>query len=372
MNRPSDVIVIGAGIIGCSIAYELACRGIRVRVFDGRAAGLGATQASAGVLAPFIEGARHATLRELGVRSLSLFDDFVARVTDDSGVPVHYSRTGTIEIALDEAALDRLRESAAVASAPGIRAVLLDASEARAAEPQLSADVVGGLLVEGHGFVQAGGLTDALTRACAAKRVEFICPCRVISIEHDSRGLRVTTGDTAAWSASTVILAAGSWSREIALLNGAGLPVKPVRGQLLHLSWPATPLGRVTWGPHCYLVPWSDGSLLVGATVEDVGFDERATTAGVRDLLEALCDLVPAGWQAGFESVRVGLRPATPDELPIIGWSQRTAGLLYATGHYRNGVLLAPLTAALVADLVATGRSDPALDVLTAARFGDY
>ena len=147
--------------------------------------------------------------------------------------------------------------------------------------------------------------------------------------------------------------------------------MKPVRGQLLHLAWPtAQPLRHVLWGTDCYIVPWLNGRVLVGATVEDAGFDERATAAGVRDLLEAGCALVPHLWQASFEEVRVGLRPGSPDGLPILGNSQIIPGLIYATGHYRNGVLLAPLTAALVKALVMDDASDPALDVTNPARIG--
>jgi glycine/D-amino acid oxidase-like deaminating enzyme len=165
------------------------------------------------------------------------------------------------------------------------------------------------------------------------------------------------------------VVAAGSWSGRIAI-GGAYPPVKPIRGQLLHLTCPSPAASRVIWGTHCYMVPWQDGSLLVGATVEDVGFDEGATVAGVRDLLDYACELVPMAWSARFEAVRVGLRPATTDELPIVGRSSTMPGVFYATGHYRNGVLLTPLTAALIADLVLDRRDAPELALTRPARFG--
>lgn len=130
-------------------------------------------------------------------------------------------------------------------------------------------------------------------------------------------------------------------------------------------------LGRVTWSERCYLVPWDDGEVLVGATAEDAGFDERATAAGVHDLLAAACELVPHGWTAGFVGARVGLRPATSDGLPIIGASGVLPNVIYATGHYRNGILLAPLTAALVADAMLDNRLDPLLARTSPRRFGD-
>jgi glycine/D-amino acid oxidase-like deaminating enzyme len=175
--------------------------------------------------------------------------------------------------------------------------------------------------------------------------------------------------DGATAEADAVVVAAGSWSSRITV-GATPPPVKPIRGQLLHLAFSSPPASRVIWGAHCYMVPWQDGSLLVGATVEDVGFDEGATVAGVRDLLEHASELLPAAWGARFEGVRVGLRPATPDELPIIGPSSAMPGVFYATGHYRNGVLLAPLTATLTADLVLLGRDAPELALTRPARFG--
>ena len=147
--------------------------------------------------------------------------------------------------------------------------------------------------------------------------------------------------------------------------------MKPIRGQLVRLKWNAPPITHVLWSDRCYIVPWLDGTVLVGATVEDVGFDEQTTAAGVRDLLDAACDLMPQAWGAAFIDARVGLRPATGDGLPIIGRSRQTPGLVYATGHYRNGILLAPLTAQLVGDLVIDGRSDPVLEFVSPSRATD-
>src|SRR5205814_4878651 len=136
-------------------------------------------------------------------------------------------------------------------------------------------------------------------------------------------------------SANAVVIAAGSWSGRIEIAGqNLRAPMRPVRGQLLRLGWIGTPLRRVVWSERCYLVPWDDGTVLVGATVEDAGFDERATVAGVRDLLEAACDLVPRAWTATFRGVRVGLRPGTPDDLPIIGPSRPDPRIVYATGQY--------------------------------------
>ena len=182
----------------------------------------------------------------------------------------------------------------------------------------------------------------------------------------------VIEADRGSLTGNAVVLAAGCWSGGVAI-DGITepVPVRPVRGQLLWLAWTGTPLRRVTWSSRCYLVPWDDGTLLVGATVEEAGFDERTTVAGVRDLLDAACDLVPRAWTAGFRGARVGLRPATPDDLPVIGPSRAMPNLMYATGHYRNGVLLAPLTAQLLADAMLEDKIDPMLSAVSPSRFGD-
>jgi glycine oxidase len=179
----------------------------------------------------------------------------------------------------------------------------------------------------------------------------------------------VVADDGATWTARHVVVASGSWSGQLESPDPAARAVRPVRGQLIQLGWTGHPLGRVIWGKDCYVVPWRDGTILVGATVEEVGFDDRTTAAGVRDLLDAACELLPEAWCATFLDARAGLRPATPDSLPIIGPSTSIEGLVYATGHFRNGVLLAPLTATIVADLILDGRGDPALALTTPDRF---
>jgi glycine/D-amino acid oxidase-like deaminating enzyme len=186
----------------------------------------------------------------------------------------------------------------------------------------------------------------------------------------DGSDLTVET-DRGHLTCDAVVLAAGSWSRSVALEGVKDrIPVRPVRGQLLYLSWTGPSLRRATWSDRCYVVPWDDGTVLVGATVEEADFDERTTVAGVRDLLEAVCEVVPHAWTVGFLGARVGLRPASPDELPIIGASAVLPSVMYATAHFRNGILLAPLTAALVADAMLDGRVDPLLATVSPARFG--
>jgi glycine oxidase len=371
MGRPSDIIVVGAGIVGCAVALELARRGASVELVDERPVGMGATQASAGILAPFIEAREGSPLLNLAARSLDLFDDFISRVTAESGVAVPYKRTGTLDVATSDSEMRELETTAAVLSKRGVSAQLLDAAALRSVEPQIVDGAIGGLLIETHGVVSAGELTRALVAAARRYGAQLIEQSRVRRIVRRYGEIVVET-NRGSLTGNSVVLAAGSWSGEVAI-DGitTPVPVRPVRGQLLLLAWTGAPLRRVTWCSRCYLVPWDDGTLLVGATVEEAGFDERATVAGVRDLLDAACEIVPHTWSAGFRAARVGLRPASIDGLPVIGPSAALPNLWYATGHYRNGILLAPLTAQLVADAMLDNRIDPALAAVSPSRFGN-
>jgi glycine oxidase len=369
MAAAPDIVVIGSGIVGCSIAYELARRGASVGIVDDRGPAMGATQASAGVLAPYIEAREGSALLDLTVRGLSVWDEFVSRVSSESGHSIPYRRSGTLNLAQDETELRALQATFELLRKRQVQAVLLDAAGVKNEEPHV-ADALGGLLVHQHGFVGAGEVTRALVVAARRHGAKTLEPSRVRRISKRNGALLLET-ENGTLEPGAAVLAAGSWSCRIGIEGvEKSPPVRPVRGQLLWLAWCGAPLRRVTWSSRCYLVPWDNGTLLVGATSEEADFDERATAAGVRDLLDAACELVPHAWTAGFTGARVGLRPATPDGLPILGPSTVVPGLFYATGHYRNGVLLAPLTAELIADALLNERIDPLLVPAGPARFG--
>ena len=346
------ITVVGAGIVGLSVAYELASRGAVVRIVEARGAGLGATRASAGILAPYIEGHSEA-LRALGVAGLAEYDEFVARVSADAEHEVEYRRNGTLQVARDEGEAHALAGLGGRLTMAAVPHALLDDAGARALEPALG-DVVSALHIPDHGYVGVRALVVALLDALAR---------RDVTVEEGQVG---RIDDVAA---DAVVVAAGSWSSDMSL-GGARVPVRPIRGQLLQLRLERPAISRVVWGERCYVVPWLDGAVLVGATMEDVGFDERPTASGVRQLLEAATALVPELAAATFEEVRVGLRPATADELPLIGASSTMRRVFYATGHYRNGVLLAPLTALAIADLVLDGRERVEVAAARPDRFG--
>ena len=364
-----DVAVVGAGVIGGAIAYELAARGASVTVLDARGAGLGSTQAAAGMLVPFIEGFGHPLL-PLAARSLEMYGPFVERLTRDTGIGVGYVRTGSLQIAVEDESIDELKAVAASARSAGVNCELLDARQTLAAEPHLTPEVRAGQLIPEHGFVVAIDLSGALSAGAIKHGARVIVPARARRIVPRGSDIDIELETGGHVSARHVVVAAGSWTGQIDIDGIPPLPVRPVRGQLLHLAWPAEPLKRIAWGPRCYIVPSGSNSVLVGATVEEAGFDERTTVAGVRDLLDAACDLVPHIWQASFTAARVGLRPATPDGMPVIGRSNTIPGLVFATGHFRNGILLAPFTAKAVADLVLDNREDPLLATTSPQRFG--
>lgn len=363
----TDVLVVGGGVIGCAVAHRLASRGATVAVVDPRAPGHGASKASAGMLAPFTEGRHDPVLHQLGAASLRKYDDLIAELRAD-GDTVAYRRDGSIDIAMgpDEGA--RLDEMAAACAADGRPCERLTAAALHALEPALTPLATSGLRIPAHGAVDVPQLVRALL-ASASRRGATLHHAAVCRVRSAPEGLAVET-TTGILSARHVVLAAGCWSGGVELDGvAARLPVEPVRGQLLVLQAESPLLTHTIWAPGCYLVPWPDASVMVGATVEHVGFDENSTAEAVRDLLSAALDVVPGLGRAAVAEVRVGLRPGSDDDRPLVGRSSVLDGVIYATGHYRNGALLAPLTADAVADLIDGTPLDKVWAACSPARF---
>jgi glycine oxidase len=354
----THTVVVGAGIIGCAVARELAARGVACTVIDDRPVGGGATRASAGMLAPYVEAHERGPLMDLAVRSLDLYDNWIRDVRRESGLDVEYGRIGTLEIALTPERASELQHGGRA------HGRWLEPADVGRAFPEVRS-TAGALLTPEHGYAAAPQLATALASA-AERHGTLFRRAAVRRIVRTGSSFRLTTSEGDC-DATTVVIAAGAWANAI---DGVRTPpVRPVRGQLLHLGWRGRPLSTIIWGPRCYVVPRTDGTLLVGATVEEVGFDEQTTAAGVRDLLDAACELLVEGGSAAFLEARAGLRPATPDELPVIGPDPIVAGLFHASGHYRNGVLLAPITAKLIGDLIVEGKRDQVLDSFKPDRF---
>ncbi len=363
------VVVLGAGVIGAAIAEELARRGAEVTVLDMRSAGRGASQASAGMLAPYVEGRHAGGLLDLGVRSAALFPDFIARVTESSGLSIRYERTGTLEVALSPQDASTLEAGRAWLAAHDVPSEWLEPGPLRAFEPSIAPSALGGLYIPSHSFVGVPSLVAALVQSAKRSGALFESPVEAAAVHPAGDVVEIRAADRS-YSADAVVMARGSWSRRVRVSNVAALPVRPVRGQLLQLMWTgASRPRRIVWGPRCYVVPLPTVSVLVGATAEEAGFDEHATIGGVRDLTMAVTELLPGAADARLDTVRVGLRPALPDGLPAIGPLARAPRVHVATGHFRNGVLLAPITAEIIARSVLDGVVDAAVRPFTPDRF---
>lgn len=355
-NCNGDVVVIGAGLIGLSIAFELAERGASVRVYDRGEPARAASWAGAGMLAPYTERIVNEDLLALCASALAEYPQFVRRVFEAGGIDARLRLDGVFYAAFEEAGLDALRQHARALALRGVECEMADRASALASEPWLGAATVGGLLKKAEGHVDNRRLGRALAAACEARGVRLERTCS-IRVECDPRCVLGVQTDEGFVAASAVVNACGAWaSRLEGVPRSCAPPVEPVKGQMLALSVPVGLVRRAAWVPGAYLVPRDDGRLLVGATVEPTGFDERVTAQGVHELLHAALWAAPTLAEFSMTESWAGLRPGTPDGLPFIGPTPLERFFL-ATGHYRNGILLAPPTARLIADTIETGQS---------------
>ena len=352
------VIVAGGGLIGCAIAWRLAQNGAAAHVIEAARPGLAASWAAAGMLAPMLES-EHAPLRALAAASNQRFPDFVRELHEASGIDAELLQTGKIDIAFSLDELNVLRARYGSTLPNGVHE-LTDA-EARALEPALNEAAIGALLSEHDGSVDNRKLARAAWVAASAIGVEFTAGSSVREVLCSRNGFEaviLSTGERLA--ADAIVVCAGAWSGAIRGLPQP-LPVMPVRGQMLALEQLPRVLQRMVMNLDCYVVPRSDGRILIGATVERVGFDPRTTASGIAGLLNSALRVVPVLRDATLIETWAGLRPGTPDDLPIIGEDARATGVFYATGHFRNGILLAPVTADVIASMVSGEK--PPLDI---------
>lgn len=360
-----DVLVIGAGIVGLAIAWRAAQRGLRVTLAD-PSPGQGATHVAAGMLTPLAEAAyAERDLFRLGTESLDRYPAFAAELTELTGLPTGLRQTGTLQVAYDGDDLAVLEEARQLQEAFGRPAQRLTARECRQAEPMLDPAVRGGLLATEDGSVDPRLLAAALLSAAqrAGARLIREPAAEILTAGEAVTGARLADGTVV--DAPQVVLAAGWQSAALAGL-GPALPLRPVKGQILRLRpgprrglLPPALLGRtvrgLVRGGSVYLVPRDDGEIVVGATQEELGPDTTVTAGGVWELLRDARLLVPGITEYELAQAQAGLRPGTPDNAPAIGPGAR-AGLVLATGHFRGGVLLAPVTADMVADYLVCGR----------------
>lgn len=357
VNSPqsgANVAIAGAGIIGLAIAFELAGRGARVRVYDTGEPARAASWAAAGMLAPLTEHLADEAMQSLCESSLTMYPAFAESVRDASGVDPHLRLDGILHAAYSGERCEHLRARAAELRNAGHAAEFLSREETLRAEPALGKSVLGALLVHGEGQIDNRRLGRALTAACSARGVSIHTGVRELTLEFDARRVLGVRTDLGYFGADAVINAAGAWAAQLAGVPGECVPeVRPVKGQMLALGIPPGFVRRTTWVPGAYLVPRSDGRLLIGATAEEAD-DVRVTAGGVHALLHAAIEAAPALRDFAVTETWAGLRPATPDERPYLGATARE-GYFLATGHYRNGILLAPVTARRLAAAVLDG-----------------
>ena len=353
-----DAIVVGAGIVGLACAWRAAERGLDVLVIERERPGAGASNVAAGMLAPISETTwGQDRLLELGLASHRLWPRFAAELAAASGREVGYFELGTLHIALDADEAADLRRRFDLMRAHGLSAEWLSPSACRELEPGLARSGRGGVHAPHETAVDPRQTMAALVPAleAAGGRIE-IAEVDGALLE-DERIVGVRTADGGERRAGAVVLAAGSWSAADWLPAEARPPVRPVKGQILTLAGPpAQPVcGRIVGGERCYCVPRPDGRVIVGATVEELGFDTRVTAGGVHELLREAYRTLPEIAELELVEVIAGLRPATPDNVPLIG-PGAIEGLILATGHFRNGILLAPLTAERVVSTLTGDR----------------
>ncbi|MEU4797385.1 glycine oxidase ThiO [Streptomyces sp. NPDC023327] len=373
---PTDVLVVGGGIIGLVTAWRAAQRGLSVAVVDPEPGG-GAARVAAGMLAAVTE-LHHGeqTLLGLNLASARRYPDFVAELTEASGRDVGHRACGTLAVALDADDRAHLRELHALQRRSGLESEWLSGRECRRLEPMLAPGVRGGLRVDGDHQVDPRRLAAALLVACERAGVALHRAWAERLSVAGERARGVLLGDGTELHAGQVVLAAGSLSGRLAGVPDDVLPpVRPVKGQVLRLSVPkpyAPFLSRtvraVVRGSHLYLVPRENGELVVGATSEELGWDTTVTAGGVYELLRDAHELVPGITELPLTETRAGLRPASPDNAPLLG-PTRLPGLLLATGHYRNGVLLTPVTGDVMAHALTTGELPDEARPFTPRRF---
>jgi glycine oxidase len=374
-----DVVVVGGGAIGLASAWRLAQRGAAVTVVDPDP-GSGASGVAAGMLAPVTEArmGEDALLR-LNLASWSRWPSFAAEVEGAASEGIGYRADGTLVAALDADDRIALDDLAARHRAMGLDVAPLRGREVRRLEPGLAPGVRAGFLAAGERSVDPPALVEALRRVATAAGVAHVAATveRIATAPAGGRVTGVVTSDAASRQidARTVVLAAGCSSAGVPGLPAAVRPpVRPVKGEILTLRQPpGAPLITRTvrglvHGFTVYLVPRADGRLIVGATVQERGWDTRVTAGGAYELLRDALALVPGLDDAELVAVRAGLRPGTPDDLPLIGGAA-TEGLVLATGHYRNGILLTPITAEAVATAVAGEPLPPEVDACDPRRF---
>ncbi|MDO8614135.1 MAG: glycine oxidase ThiO [Dehalococcoidia bacterium] len=362
------VAIAGGGIIGCAIAYFLQSAGASVTLIERGEIGGEASGAAAGLLIPPAAAVAPGPFRDLCLASLDLYPGVIAAVQAESGIDAECLASGILVLAESPELVQPLRAHARRQDASGRPTDWVDGAALRLLEPALSRRVLGAAYSPDEKHVNPGLLTQAFARAAQRRGAELRVGGALTGFlgrGPQVRGVSTANGDV---PADAVVLAAGPWTGALGARLGAGFRTPPMRGQMI--AYRSAAIRHAVWGEDGYLVPKARGFLFAGATVEDVGFRKTATARGIAGLRRMAAGLVPALRHAEVASTWAGLRPGSPDGWPVIGRLPGRDNVYVATGHFRNGILLAPITGKLVSELVLEGRSDPLLAAFGPERFG--
>ncbi|MGH3090448.1 MAG: glycine oxidase ThiO [Rubrobacteraceae bacterium] len=360
-SRYFDVVVIGGGVIGCSVAYSAARRGASVALFEAERIASGASGAAAGMLNAQAESHEPGPLLDLMLESRKMHGPLCEALREETGLDPEYVRAGTLRAATSEGFAEKLAKTYFWQKRKGLSARWLDGEEARELEPGLSSGVLAALYFPKEGQVNSPRLTRALALGAAGNGAEILEAEPVTDFLTQNgkvSGVRTVHGEV---SAGSVVLAGGVAGGRLAAEVGIQPPAHPVKGEILTVEAGRSLVKSNVWNEDCYLVSKRDGRVVIGATEEPNVFDRRPTLEGVAKLSGAAVKLVPEIRRSTFRGAWGGLRPATPDGLPVLGPVEGLENLFVATGHYRNGVLLAPVTGEIVSAL-ALGE-EPSVDL---------
>ena len=368
MNKSADAVVVGGGIIGAAVAYELSKRGLSVVLIERNTLASCATYASAGMLAPASDSLARESAVDLGFESFGMWPSFRDEIEEAGGFSIDFRASGILRVAVDEDEETTLKQQAAWAGERGLDLPWLSPKEALGVEPALSPEIRGAIFSADEHNVTPPRVVEALRRAAVENGAEFREHTPVTGLTRANGSVTGVTTPDGVTAAGTVVLAVGAWGCEAGGWLGMDVPVHPVRGQVAYLNEMARPLRHtVLRGVH-YAAPKNDGTTLIGCTREHgAGYRQETTVAGMGEFFSGVAALVPGAGEASVHHTRAGLRPWCADDLPVLGPAPEAENVIFATGHYASGILLAPITARLVADVITEGRDD--LGPMAARRF---
>jgi glycine oxidase len=369
MASTKDVAIVGAGIVGCSIAFELAKAGMQVCVLDRGGIGEESSAAAAGMLSGQHGVTNFGARYQLHLEARELHARLADELRERTGIDVGFCRWGILELLFTPGEIRAADRCFAIQTQAGLRVERLSREQTLALEPALTPDLQGSIRYVDEAHVHNGRLTIALAEAAQRTGAELRSGEPAVALIRSGErvvGMR-TPNDTV--YAETVVVANGAWSSDLIRPLGLMLPVKPMRGQMLAVRTVPRAVSQVIYGHHMYVVPRSDGETLIGATVEDVGFRKEVTLEGLEELIQAGRRIAPGIMGHPVVRTWAGLRPGSPDGLPLVGSMEGVAGLVLAVGHHRNGILLGPMTGVLVKQLLADRMYSPHLDLLRPERF---